>query len=85
MLNIMDSYYSNMKEDMGIFQKDNRELLEDQKLEETLKKLKPNTNAKNFRDFLHKKENINRSSYWKNVARKLEDSEKFMNRRNNHT
>ena len=29
MLNIMDSYYSNMKEDMGIFQKDNSELLED--------------------------------------------------------
>ena len=51
MLNIMDSYYSNMKQDMGIFEKNNFEE-EDSKLDEVLKTLRPNTTAKNFKEYL---------------------------------
>ncbi len=60
MMNIMDSYYSNMKQDMGIFEKNNFEE-EDSKLDEVLKTLRPNTTAKNFKDFLSRQDNINRS------------------------
>jgi hypothetical protein len=51
MLNIMDSYYSNMKEDMGILEKKNYEE-EDSKLDEVLRTLRPNTTAHNFKEFL---------------------------------
>ena len=91
MLNIMDSYYSNMKKDMGIFEKNHYEG-EDQQLDDVLKALRPNTTAKNFRDFLSRQENVNRSQHWKNISRKLDEEthppqpyssmgKKFMNKR----
>lgn len=70
MLNIMDSYYSNMKQDMGIFEKNNFEE-EDSKLDEVLKTLRPNTTAKNFKEYLSRQDNINRSTHWKSISRKL--------------
>lgn len=71
----MDSYYSSMKTDLGIFEKDNHEQVEDQKLDDMLQKLRPNTTAKNFKEFLSRKDNINRSTKWKNISRKLDTSE----------
>ncbi|CDW81558.1 UNKNOWN [Stylonychia lemnae] len=86
MLNIMDSYYSNMKVDMGILEKKNYEE-EDSKLDEVLRTLRPNTTANNFKEFLSRQDNINKSTYWKNVARKLDDNQQsqqqiYMNKRN---
>jgi hypothetical protein len=51
MLNVMDNYFSNMKNDMGITEKNNYEE-DDVHLDEVLQTLRPNTTAKNFRDFL---------------------------------
>lgn len=86
MLNIMDGYYNNMKKDMGIFEKNNYEG-EDSKLDEVLKALRPNTTAKNFKEFLSRKDNVARSQHWKNISRKLDDElnpsrgSKYMNKR----
>ena len=52
MLTVMDSYYSNMKNEMGIHY--NRNLSdEDSKFDEVMKTIKPNTNANNFSEFLN--------------------------------
>ena len=72
MLNMMDSYYSSMKEDMGIKEKHDDYAEEDHKLEEVLRTLRPNTTAKNFKHFLARQENITRTTHWKAVARGLE-------------
>jgi hypothetical protein len=72
MLGIMDGYYSSMKEDMGIFQKNNDEEVEDAKLDEVLKKLRPNTTAVNFKEFLNRKDNMTRSTHWRNIARQVD-------------
>ena len=47
----MDSYYANMKGDMGLAEPQNFEV-DDTHLDEVLHKLKPNTTASNFKDFL---------------------------------
>ena len=52
MLGVMDSYYSNMKTDMGInYDRNFNE--EDSKFEEGMQGIKPNTTASNFKDFVH--------------------------------
>lgn len=52
MLNVMDSYYANMKNDMGINY--NRNLNEeDSKFDEVMNVIKPNTTAQNFKDFIN--------------------------------
>lgn len=73
---MMDSYYSSMKEDMGIMEKQDDYAEEDHKLEEVLRTLRPNTTAKNFKHFLARQENITRTTHWKAVARGLETREK---------
>ena len=75
----MDSYYANMKQEMGLKERpDVNE--EDIELDEVLHKLRPNTNAKNFKHFLKKKDNVNKNGYWKNVSRKVDKSgAKLMN------
>lgn len=67
----MDSYYSNMKSDMGIFEKQDF-TEEDNKLDEVLRVLRPNTTANNFKEFLSRQDNITRTTHWKNIARKLD-------------
>ena len=53
MLGIMDTYYSSMKQDMGLFQRqDADEELDARRLDEVLHKLRPNTTAHNFKEFL---------------------------------
>lgn len=51
MLGVMDSYYTNMKRDLGLAEPQNFEV-EDSQLNDVLLKLKPNTTAANFKDFL---------------------------------
>lgn len=78
MLGIMDAYYSNMKLDMGIAEQQKLLLAEQEgqnddalKLDEVLNKLRPNTTAKNFKEFLQRSDNINKTTHWKRVSRKL--------------
>jgi hypothetical protein len=41
------------------------------RLDDVLAKLRPNTTAKNFREFLQRKDNINKTAHWRKVARKV--------------
>lgn len=72
MLNMMDSYYFSMKEEMGIMEKHDDYAEEDHKLDEVLKTLRPNTTANNFKHFLARQENITRPTHWKAIARGLD-------------
>ena len=70
MLSFMNEYYKSMKEEMGI---DPNYAVEDDdpQLDIVLKKLRPNTSAQNFREFLTKSSNINKTRAWKQIARKV--------------
>lgn len=70
----MDAYYANMKNEMGLKEKPETNE-EDVKLDEVLSKLRPNTTARNFKEFLSRKDNVNRNQYWKKVSRKLDREE----------
>ena len=74
MLNVMDAYYDNMKTEMGLKERPETNE-EDIQLDEVLNKLRPNTTARNFKDFLSRKDNMNRNQYWKKVSRKLDGQE----------
>ena len=41
------------------------------KLDEVLKKLRPNCNAVNFKEFLLRQDNFNKNHKWKRISRKL--------------
>jgi hypothetical protein len=69
----MDSYFSNMKEDMGLNKKPN-DAEEEFHLEEVLQSLRPNTTAKNFKEFLSRADNMTRSQHWKGISRKVDKS-----------
>jgi len=64
MLSFMNEYYKNMKEEMGI---DPNYAVEDNdpQLDIVLKKLRPNTTATNFREFMTKSSNVNKTRAWK--------------------
>ena len=56
MLDVMDGYYSNMKNEMGINY--NRNLNEeDSKFEEVMQVIQPNSTALNFKDFINSRLN----------------------------
>lgn len=61
MIKVMDTYYKDMKEEIGIAeQEDNKQ--DDQKLDDVIKQLRPNTAAHNFKHFLGRRDqNINKS------------------------
>ena len=70
MLNMMNDYYTELKkdvkfEDQGTIDED------DGGLDEILRKLKPNTTALNFKEFLQVKGNCNRTQKWRAVSRKI--------------
>lgn len=44
---------------------------DDPKLDVVLRTLRPNINAKNFKEFLAKSENIHKSQHWRAVSRKI--------------
>jgi hypothetical protein len=64
MLSFMTDYYDKMKYDMGINQNYGVEK-DDADLDAVLKQLKPNTTAKNFREFLTKRENVYKNQNWR--------------------
>jgi hypothetical protein len=82
MLNVMDAYYDNMKTEMGLKERPETNE-EDIQLDEVLNKLRPNTTARNFKDFLGRKDNINRNQYWKKVSRKLDGQDQTQQMFNN--
>lgn len=41
------------------------------KLDEVLKKLRPNCNANNFKEFLLRQDNVNKNQKWKRISRKV--------------
>ena len=78
MMGIMDGYYSTMKADMGIAEQQKMLLAEQNgsnddalKLDDVLTKLRPNTTAKNFKEFLLRADNVNKSSNWRRISRKV--------------
>ena len=44
------------------------------KLDEVLKKLRPNCNAKNFKEFLLRQDNVTKNQKWKRISRKVHPS-----------
>lgn len=78
MLGVMDEYYSNMKLEMGIAEQQRLLMAEQEgsnddalRLDDVLTKLRPNTTAKNFREFLLRSDNINKTAHWRKVSRKV--------------
>lgn len=60
MLNKMNVYYTNLKGEVGIEDQTGIDD-EDYELDDILKTLKPNTTAKNFKEFLKKEDNCNKT------------------------
>jgi len=59
MLNVMNSYYYNLKNDVGIEEQKADE--EADNLDDILKTLKPNTTAKNFKEYLQPTDNCTKT------------------------
>ena len=77
-LGIMENYYSGIKNELGIAETQKMLVAEQDgqnddvlKLDEVLKKLRPNCNAKNFKEFLLRQDNVNKNSKWKRISRKV--------------
>ena len=60
MLDLMENYYTDLKKEVGIAQETNT-FNDDNELENILNKLKPNTTASNFKEFMDIKGNCNRT------------------------
>ena len=41
------------------------------RLDDVLTKLRPNTTANNFKEFLLRQDNVNKTAHWKKISRKL--------------
>ena len=66
MLNVMDAYYDNMKNDMGIQYFKSFET-DDKNLDDILSQLRPNTTISNFKDFLSQTQmSVSKSAQWRN-------------------
>ena len=77
-LGIMEDHYSKMKNDLGLPEmqkalKNEQEGLNDDavKLDDILHRLRPNTTAANFKEFLGRQDNFNKNSHWKRISRKV--------------
>ena len=74
----MEDHYTKMKNDLGLPEmqkalKNEQEGMNDDavKLDEILQRLRPNTTATNFKEFLERRDNINKNSQWKRISRKV--------------
>lgn len=74
----MDDHYTKIKNDLGLPEmqkalKNEQDGMNDDavKLDEILARLRPNTTAANFKEFLERQDNINKSSHWKRISRKV--------------
>ena len=70
MLTFMNGYYDVLKTEVGIEDKTNTHD-EDNDLDDILRTLKPNTTAKNFKEFLGVGSNCNRTQAWRAISRKM--------------
>lgn len=70
MLNTMNSYYTNLKTEVGIEDQAGLDD-EDYDLDVILKTLKPNTTATNFREFLKKEDNCLKTQAWRQISRQI--------------
>ena len=75
MLNMMNDYYKELKNDVGVEEQNTIDEGDDN-LDEILQKLKPNTTPGNFREFLTIKGNCTRTQKWRAVSRKLYANER---------
>lgn len=70
MLNLMNQYYANLKSDVGIEDQTGIDD-EDYELDDILRTLKPNTTAKNFKEFLKREDNCTKTQAWRSISRKI--------------
>ncbi len=70
MLNLMNQYYTNLKNDVGIEDQTGIDD-EDYELDDILKTLKPNTTAKNFKEFLKREDNCTKTQAWRSISRQI--------------
>ena len=66
----MDGYYDSMKGEIGV-DKDYDVEPDDPMLDVVLRKLRPNSTATNFREFMAKSQNIQKRTDMKELARKV--------------
>ena len=76
----MNGYFSTMKVDLGIDSNFGVES-HDPELDAVLNQLRPNTTAKNFREFLKKKDNVNKTEKWKKISREMHASDEKSNQK----
>lgn len=74
MFRFMDKHYQNMKTDIGV-DINYAEEQDDPMLDVVLKKLRPNSNAANFREFMVKQQNILRPTPQKFLSRRVNQDE----------
>ena len=75
MVNLMNNYFENLKTEVGINEASGVDE-EDNELDSILKTLRPNTSAKNFKEFLKLEDNCLKSQNWRKISRKLVEDEK---------
>mmetsp|Transcript_34190 Transcript_34190/g.52459 ORF Transcript_34190/g.52459 Transcript_34190/m.52459 type:complete len:86 (+) Transcript_34190:47-304(+) len=74
MVNMMNTYYTELKEKQGIdadfsnIESRNNQLAEN-KLEDVIKRLRPNCNARNFKEYLKFEEQQNKTLEWRKFTR----------------
>ena len=71
MMAIMNNYYTQMKSEVGIDKNQSIQDVDDGGMDEILRTLKPNTTARNFKEFLGVADNCNRTQAWRAISRKM--------------
>ena len=77
MIGVMNKYYTNLKDDVGIEEQTGIEE-HDYELDDILRTLKPNTTAKNFREFLKRENNCTKPQAWRAISRKIYQDDQKM-------
>jgi hypothetical protein len=70
----MNTYYQNLKTEVKLVDQAGIED-DDLELDGILKTLKPNTTAKNFKEFLRKEDNNIKNQEWRAISRKIHADE----------
>jgi hypothetical protein len=71
---MMNTYYQNLKTEVKLVDQAGIED-DDLELDGILKTLKPNTTAKNFKEFLRKEDNNIKNQEWRAISRKIHADE----------
>jgi hypothetical protein len=74
MLDFMNGHYEKMRNENHLNDYQTQEE-EEPKLEMVLKTLRPNTTAKNFKPYLTRGQNTNKSQNWRVISRKVHQTE----------